>query len=73
MDTADLIRKLGGPSVVASVVGSTRSAVSNWPKAGIPAKFWVPVFEAARAKGLDGVTLDVVQRLGAGGRQKAAA
>jgi predicted RNA polymerase sigma factor len=62
MDTAAIIKALGGATKLALRLGCGRSAVSNWPRDGIPAKFWNAVVDVARADGVDGITLDSVSR-----------
>lgn len=62
MNAASIIKALGGPTKVAATVGSSRSAVSNWPKDGIPAKFWVPLLNAAEAANIEGVTLEALRQ-----------
>lgn len=46
MDTAKLIRKLGGPSFVGGVCGISRQAVIQWPR--IPAEYVIRLFRARR-------------------------
>lgn len=60
MDASEIIRAFGGASKVAEITGSTRTAVCNWRRDGIPAKFWLKIIEAASAAGVDGVTADAV-------------
>lgn len=56
-----IVRKLGGPSVVAGIAGVHRTRVSNWmrPKSAggtggvIPFKHVPALIEAAKAMGLD--------------------
>jgi hypothetical protein len=61
MDAREIIKQLGGPTKVALRLGCKRSAVSNWPAAGIPSKFWDAVVELGRQDQLDGVTKAAVR------------
>ena len=60
MDASDIIRAFGGATKVADITGSTRTAVCNWRRDGIPAKFWLTLIMAAQRVGVDGVTPDTV-------------
>lgn len=48
MTAAEIIRALGGPTFLATKIEAKRSAISNWPRDGIPAKFWMPLARIAR-------------------------
>lgn len=54
MDTGAIISTLGGPKTIASLLGVSRQAVTNWPREGIPYKHW-PALQAA------GIPLDALQ------------
>lgn len=62
MDATSIILALGGASKLAPQIGAKRSAVSNWPKNGIPARYW-PVI--ARLAGSDRatkhITIEVIE------------
>jgi hypothetical protein len=62
MNVLQIIKELGGTTKVAGRLGCKRSAVSNWPAAGIPARFWHAVVELGRQDGIEGITLDAVMR-----------
>ena len=49
----DLIRSLGGLTVVASALGVKPNAVSNWPKRGVPWRYRPAIAELAREKGVE--------------------
>jgi hypothetical protein len=61
MDASQIIKLLGGPTKVAAITGARRSAVSNWNRAGIPARYWMPVLDAAKEKDLREVDVRAVQ------------
>lgn len=60
MDASEIIRAFGGASKVAEVTGSTRTAVCNWRREGIPAKFWLTLIVAAEKAGIKGVNAETV-------------
>ena len=60
MDAPEIIRAFGGASKVAEITGSTRTAVCNWRRDGIPAKFWLTLIRAADDAGIKGVTAETV-------------
>jgi hypothetical protein len=41
MNASHILRQLGGATAVAKALGVGRSAVSNWPRDGIPPKYWL--------------------------------
>ena len=62
MDAAAIVKALGGATKLALRLGCRRSAVSNWPRDGVPARFWNVIVELARVDGVGGVTLDTVSK-----------
>ena len=50
----DIIRKFGGPSAMASLLGCSASAVRNWsdPDRGIPARYHLRLLRLARERGI---------------------
>lgn len=58
MDASHVIAAFGGPTKVAAEFGSSPGAVRNWKRDGIPAKFWLPMVEKARERGLKDVTVE---------------
>lgn len=61
MNAADIIHAFGGNAAVSLITGASRSAVSNWRHAGIPAKFWMRLINVAAERGIAGVTAETVQ------------
>lgn len=53
MNTADLIRALGGPTAIARRIGCTTSAVAQWGRAGIPRDRHLAVWQMALEAGVD--------------------
>ena len=63
MLASDILHLLGGQTAVARKLGAGRSAVSNWPKDGIPAKYWPALARlAAENEGTSGITIEVLER-----------
>ena len=60
MDAADVIAKMGGPVAVSRRFGAPRTAVYNWRRDGIPARYWIEFQEAVKADGLD-IPLDAIR------------
>lgn len=60
MNASEIIRAFGGAVKVAALTGSSRTAVSNWRSAGIPAKHWITLIDAAADAGIKGVTRETV-------------
>ena len=56
MDASQIIDEFGGPVAVAKRLGAGRTAVYNWRRDGIPAKFWLPLLDAAKAEGKGHIT-----------------
>ena len=56
MDASQVIDAFGGVVKVANRFGAKRTAVYHWRNNGIPARFWVPILDAAQADGLSSVT-----------------
>lgn len=50
MDATSIIRALGGATKLAPQLGAKRSAVSNWPRIGIPARYWPAIARLAAAR-----------------------
>jgi hypothetical protein len=62
MDATQIIRALGGATKISSQIGSSRSAVSNWPRHGIPARFWPALARlAAENEDTRHITLEVIE------------
>jgi hypothetical protein len=49
----DLVHQLGGPSAIATRLGISAQAVSNWYSAGIPKAHHLRLWQMAQAAGLD--------------------
>ncbi len=49
---SEVIDRLGGNSVVASLIGVTPNAVGNWRQRGLPPETFVALSEALNAKDL---------------------
>ena len=47
-EVAALIKRFGGAAILAGLLGSSRTAVSNWSRDGIPAKHWHALVELSR-------------------------
>lgn len=60
MNASQIIDALGGVPKVAELTLRSRSAVRNWRKHGIPAKFWMPLLDYARHKRIVGVTRQTI-------------
>ena len=54
MTAREIIKGLGGPSVLGPKLGIKPQAVSNWPTEGIPYKHWPALQDA-------GITLDALK------------
>jgi predicted RNA polymerase sigma factor len=61
LDTRKLISDLGGAATLAETIGSSRTAVSNWPRDGVPSKFWHVLVEIAAEKEIEGVTFEALR------------
>ena len=63
MDAPAIISALGGPPVLAPLLGVSRTAVCNWRHSGIPSRHWPKIARAAaKAKPTKGITIDVLER-----------
>jgi hypothetical protein len=63
MLASEILRKLGGQTAVARKLGAGRSAVSNWPRDGIPAKYWPALARLAAAEDVTrDITIDVLEK-----------
>lgn len=51
---AEIIERLGGATKIASSLGCKRSAVTMWPKNGVPYRHWPALQDA-------GITLDALK------------
>lgn len=72
MDEASIIKLLGGPTKLSPQIGCGRSAISNWPKTGIPARHWPKIARVAAQHGdTKFITVDLLEKLSE--RQKVAA
>lgn len=65
MDTfSQIIARLGGPAIVASLIEAKHEAVRKMAKReSIPPEYWPALIDAARAKRMSGVTLAKLSRL----------
>ena len=64
MATVDsIIDDLGGTNEVAKLLSCAPSTVSGWRSRGIPGDVWALLAEAAQARGLGDVTVDLLARL----------
>lgn len=57
-----IITALGGRVEVASILGTTKNAVSNWYMAGFPPKYHRRLVEAAEKLGIPDVTMELLER-----------
>lgn len=63
-DATSIIRLLGGPTKLASLIGAKRSAISNWPRSGIPAAYWPAIARvAAQDAKTRHITVELLERL----------
>jgi hypothetical protein len=61
---AEIIDAFGGASAFARVIGRGASTASEMKRTGaISGRYWEEVVEAARARGIAGVTLECLARL----------
>lgn len=59
----EILYALGGVTRVSRALGVGRSAVSSWPRDGIPARHWPAVLRLANAiGGLDHITLESLEQ-----------
>jgi hypothetical protein len=62
MDASQIIRALGGATKISGHIPASRSAISNWPKHGIPARFWPALARLAGSKDeTKHITLEVIE------------
>ena len=57
----EIILQFGGRSALAKILGTTKNAVSNWYRSGIPAKHHRRVIQAAEDLGIPGVTAELLE------------
>lgn len=62
MTPFQIIEALGGRLVVSHITGARPNAVSNWYRAGIPARYWYDIALAAEAAHVEGVTLHTLRQ-----------
>jgi len=60
MDHTEIIDRLGGIPVVAVALRRHRSRVGDWRRNGIPPACWADVVEIAKARGVAGVSFEVL-------------
>ena len=56
MDARQIIDEFGGPVAVAKRFNAGRTAVYNWRRQGIPARYWLDFLNAAQAEGKPHIT-----------------
>jgi hypothetical protein len=61
MTHAEIIQKLGGAPELSRLFGTSRSAASNWLRAGIPAKYWPDVVRLAQERNIPGITFEALK------------
>jgi hypothetical protein len=61
MTAAEIIRALGGATQIAREIEVGRSAVSMWPRHGIPGRYWPALVRMASMRGIKQVTLDALE------------
>ncbi len=72
MTFLDVIEKWPSTKALSLDVGAKHEAVKQWRKRNsIPATFWLPLEEAARRKGIEGVTLFTLAEIAAADRVQA--
>ena len=60
----EIIRKLGGSTAVAAAIGTTQQNVTNMKARGsIPAEYWQVLVSAARQRGVDEVTFELLAKI----------
>ncbi len=63
----DIFDSLGGPGAVAAAIGVKPSAASEMKRRkSIPVKHWPKLIEAARERGIEGVSADMLTQIHAG-------
>jgi hypothetical protein len=64
LSAGEIVRLLGGATALSrNSALAARSAISNWPREGIPARFWLPLARiAAVAPETQHITLAVIER-----------
>jgi hypothetical protein len=61
MTAAEIIRALGGATELSMAIGASRSAISNWGRYGLPARYW-PALARVAATRAPTITLEVIER-----------
>ena len=62
MTPSDIIEALGGRDEVSALTGAKPNAVTQWRRAGIPPKYWIPLLDAASEKRAEGVNVEALRR-----------
>ncbi len=63
----DIFEKFGGPTAVAAALEVRTSTASEMKRRGsIPVKHWPKLIDAARERGIEGVSADTLTRIHAG-------
>lgn len=62
MKASEIIRALGGATELSKKIGAGRSAISNWPRDGIPGRYWPALARvAADNRQTEAITLEVIE------------
>lgn len=61
MTAADIIAAFGGRREMAAITGADPSAVTQWRRIGVPARYWPELVEQGAARGIEGITFDVLR------------
>lgn len=62
MNPTQIVQALGGATKMSRDIGASRSAISNWPRYGIPARYWPAVARLAATRDeTKHITLDTIE------------
>lgn len=64
MTVDDIFEALGGRKALAQALGVSRHAPYNWRSDGIPSRHWPEIVLLAAARGVKGVSFDVLRATG---------
>jgi hypothetical protein len=62
MTSADIMQRLGGRRAVAEFLGESPRAAHKWAARGFPARYWPAIVRMAETKGVDGISLQSLER-----------
>lgn len=61
MTPTDIIAAFGGRQPMAQITKAKPTAVTQWRRIGIPAKYWPDLVALAPGRGVEGLTFDVLR------------